>query len=104
VIAALAGIIVYSLIIINIIYPSYSRISSLVLSISISWPFGTAMVLLGAFLLTCRKHAASSDLWAASGVLYIVTAGSMFSVTGLLIAPSASFTAAILGGICFFTG
>jgi hypothetical protein len=103
-ITAIMGIVIYSLAIVNILDLSYTGASILMLSISISWPLATALVLLGAFFLVCRKYTGSSDLWIASGVLYIVSGGSIFGVTGLSVATSAPFVAAILGAVCFFTG
>lgn len=89
--------------IIGIIRSLSLGVSYVILSISYTWLLGTTMALLGAFFLVCRGHSASSDLWVASGIIYIVDGGYLLSITPLMGVPSASFVAAIIGAICFFT-
>jgi hypothetical protein len=104
VLSAIVGMLSFSLEIMNVALVSYLSIPYLILSVSYSWLLGTTMALLGTFFLVCRKHSSSSDLWTASGILYIVGGGSMFGISGLPLIPSASFIAAVFGAICFFTG
>jgi uncharacterized membrane protein len=100
-VAAIVGIILNLLGLAGTAESIYQGLVSLILSILDSWLVGATLTLFGVFFLACQKHFSNGDLWTASGVLYIVSGGSLFGIVGLLVGPSASFVAAIFGAVCF---